>query len=451
MPRKLLIIEDDHNLNQMLALHFEDQGYYPVEGVDSCEKGLKAATKRHFDFILLDQQLPDGLGIDTLPKLIEIAPNTPVIMMTGAHDLELAIEAIKLGAADFVHKPVKAEVLQASVDKVLATSQPLSTKSIAPEHPVRDLIGRSAAMLEVSKQIALSASNQATVLLHGESGTGKEVVARLIHQHSGRSGEFVAVNCAAIVDTLLESELFGHEKGAFTGADKSKQGKFELAENGTLFLDEIAELALPLQAKLLRALQERIIERVGSNHSIAINTRIIAASHHDLFKRVEQDKFREDLAYRLSVVNIEIPALRDRPEDIPLLAQALLEKAAIANNKQAPVLSEKVIQHLLQHDWPGNVRELDNTLTQALIQARDGTISIEHVHFRQHTQKDNPVAVDQTSSARTVLRTLEEVEAEHIQAVLNHTNGHKGKSCEILGISRPALDRKISKYALQLS
>lgn len=449
MNRKLLIIEDDHSLNQMLSLHFEDQGYI-VASANNCSDGLAQIEKQEFDFVLLDQQLPDGLGIELLPRLLEQAPGLPVIMMTGQHDLELAIDAIKLGAAEFVHKPVKTDDLQAAVEKVWSQKQPKAEiVSNSTELPVRDLIGRSAAMLEVSKQIALSAQNRANVLIHGESGTGKEVVARLIHQHSGRPGDFVAVNCAAIVDTLLESELFGHEKGAFTGADKTKPGRFELAQGGTLFLDEIGELAMPLQAKLLRAIQERMIERVGGTGSREVDVRIITATHRDLFARAKEGAFREDLAYRLAVVSIELPPLRKRSEDVPLLSEALLEKIALQNERSAPALEKSAIDKLCQYNWPGNVRELENVLTQAMIRARDGNIAADHVQFLHESASNIQQAVGQDEDI-LVLRSLDEVEAEHIQRVLSYTGGHKGKTCEILGISRPALDRKILKYQLKV-
>jgi len=449
MKRKLLIIEDDQSLNQMLALHFEDQGYVVV-GVDNCSDGLAQLDGKTFDFVLLDQQLPDGLGIELLPRLLEQAPGLPIIMMTGQHDLELAIDAIKLGAADFVHKPIKTEALQAAVETALSEkpSKAGISGSIA-QLPMRDLIGRSAAMLEVSKQIALSAQNRANVLIHGESGTGKEVVARLIHQHSGRSGEFVAVNCAAIVDTLLESELFGHEKGAFTGADKAKPGRFELAQGGTLFLDEVGELAMPLQAKLLRAIQERVIERVGGTAPIEVDVRIVAATHRDLFALAADGAFREDLAYRLNVVNIELPPLRERSEDIPLLSEALLEKIAYQNERPAPALEKAAIEKLCRHTWPGNVRELENVLTQAMIRARDANIGADHVRFL-HEPASVTAGTGEPDEGALVLRSLEEVEAEHIQRVLKHTGGHKGNTCGILGISRPALDRKILKYKLKI-
>lgn len=448
MSKRLLIIEDDNALQQMLALHFEDEGF-DIDTADNCTDGAALAQASGFDLVLLDQQLPDGNGIDLLPRLRDALPEAAVIMMTGQHDLELAIEAIKRGAADFVHKPIKTATLQATVDRALAAkkstgreSEPMSARTFG------DLIGRSEGMLEVSKQIALSASNQATVLITGESGTGKEVVARLIHQHSQRSGPFIAINCAAIVDTLLESELFGHEKGAFTGADRVKQGKFELANDGTLFLDEIAELAPPLQAKLLRALQERTIERVGGTTSIQVNARIIAATHRDLFAQAREGVFREDLAYRLNVINIGIPPLRERCEDIPLLAEALLVKIAGQHDQATPKLSADALAMLQQHHWPGNVRELENVLTQALVFARDGEITPIHIRLQTATQAPAGQATSETPASP--LLTLDEIEAAHIQRVLDHTEGHKGRSCEILGISRPALDRKIQKYALRM-
>jgi DNA-binding NtrC family response regulator len=450
MDMQTLIIEDDPALNQMLVLHFEDQGH-TVASAETCAQGFALASAGPVDLVVLDQQLPDGEGIDLLPRLLDAHPRTAVIMMTGQHDLELAIRAIKLGARDFIHKPLQTAALQATVDKVLSQQQAgndADTAAVTPV-PMRDLVGRSAAMLEVSKQIALCAANHANVLISGESGTGKEIVARLIHEHSGRSGEFVAVNCAAIVDTLLESELFGHEKGAFTGADRAKPGKFELAANGTLFLDEIAELAPPLQAKLLRALQERTVERVGGIRSIDVTARIIAATHRDLFARAREGVFREDLAYRLNVIDIVLPPLRERREDIPLLAAALLERAARQNAVATPRLTQPALARLQLHDWPGNVRELENVLTQALVFAREGQVTGEHIRIKGESPRSGSngsqasLPVDETQ-----LMSLEQVEAAHIQHVLQHTGGHKGRSCEILGISRPALDRKIEKYAL---
>lgn len=451
MQQKILIIEDDINLGQMLSLHFEDDGF-KTHHVPSCEKAREAIQHSLYDLILLDQQLPDGLGIDLLDHLLSADHRAPVIMMTGHHDLQLAIQAITKGASDFIHKPIETSALQASVEKVLKISQAQSSSQKTlfsqDESFSRDLVGKSSAMLAVSKEIALSAQSNATVLITGESGTGKELVAKLIHQHSLRKNKaFIAVNCAAIVDTLLESELFGHEKGAFTGATERKPGKFELAENGTLFLDEIGELALPLQAKLLRALQEQVIEPVGSTQPKKIDVRVIAATNRDLFQMSQDKTFREDLIYRLNVINIQIPPLRKRKEDIPLLTQALLERAATQLNQPAPGITQDSIDYLCSREWPGNVRELNNTLIQAFIHSRGQPITLEIL------KPDSAAAQTQAGideHPNEPLLSLDEMEARHIQKVLDHTRGHKSNSCKILGISRPALDRKITKYRLRV-
>jgi len=367
-------------------------------------------------------------------------------MMTGVHDLELAIQAIQDGACDFIHKPVKTDLLQATVEKALAGRAATADEPEGRPVRARELIGRSDAMLAVSKQIALSAQSNAPVLITGESGTGKEIVAGLVHHYSGRSGPFVTVNCAAIVDTLLESELFGHEKSAFTGAVARKPKRFQQAQDGTFFLDEIGELASPLQAKLLRALQEQVVEPVGGIRSVPVNCRIIAATHRDLFELAREGHFREDLAYRLEVITIHLPALRERPEDLPLLIQALLERAAQRMERPVPPLTEEARGRLLAHDWPGNVRELENVLTQAVVQARDGAITADLIRFHGAQEISPPSAQE----ADEPLLSLEEVEARHIQRVLDHTGGHKANACRILGISRPSLDRKIRKYGLRL-
>jgi len=457
MKARLLIVEDDPALNQMLTLHFEDEGC-AVASALTCADALELVAANAYDLLLLDQQLPDGTGIELLASVLAQDPDLPVVMMTGQHDLELAIEAIGKGAADFVHKPVETAALHQTVERLLENRR-LSRELQAlrstepPPRQERDLVGRSAAMLAVSKEIALSARSAATVLISGESGTGKEVVARLIHQHSGRDGPFVAVNCAAIVDNLLESELFGHEKGAFTGAHARKLGKFELAQDGTLFLDEIGELAPALQAKLLRALQERVLERVGGTQQIVTSARVVAATNHDLQAAVAAGRFREDLVYRLDVIHIRMPPLRNRKEDIPLLAEKLLDRIAAHIHKPKPRLTDQALAHLMDHDWPGNVRELENLLTYASVHARMSVITPDLLPLAGG-RSDQEIPPATTSAPRTaeplVLRSLDVVEAEHVQRVLDHTGGHKGRACSILGISRPALDRKIDKYRLKV-
>jgi len=447
----VLIVDDDYGLAQMLTMHFEDQGY-TVASAATCREALERFRDTPADLILLDYQLPDGTGLEVLETIHRENAEVPIIMMTGVHDLELAIEAIKLGAKDHVHKPLKTADLDNAVAKALAhrrlSAQVAALKS-EPEPPpsLGDLIGKSDAMLQVSKEIALTASSDASVLIVGESGTGKEVVARTIHTHSNRQGPFIAVNSAAIVDTLLESELFGHEKGAFTGAVSRKMGKFEIAGDGTLFLDEIGELALSLQAKLLRVLQEHTFERVGGNQSISTNARIIAATNRDLEEEVREKRFREDLYYRLNVIQIELPTLRARKEDIELLTKALLDKIGRALHKPPLRLTDVALRKLLGYAWPGNVRELENVLTQAMVRARDVLLVPELLQLPEDRGVDSATPAAGDSGP---LLSLEEVEAAHIQRVLNYTRGHKGQTCEILGISRPALDRKIGKYALHV-
>jgi len=469
MTHRLLIIEDDPALSEMLAMHFEDLDF-AVTRAERGQIGLEQLRRGRFDLLLLDQQLPDGLGSELIGPLLELDPQLPILMMTGKHDLELAIDAMQQGAADFVHKPVKTEELTQTVQRLLReraalteTDDRLTAGSPLDEAP-RDLIGRSDAMLSVSKAIARSARTRATVLITGESGTGKEVVARLIHQHSGRDGPFVAVNCAAIVDTLLESDLFGHEKGAFTGAQTRKQGRFEQAAGGTLFLDENGELAPALQAKLLRVLQERVFERVGGHESVHTDARILAATHRDLLVDAAAGRFREDLVYRLQVIQIRMPALRERREDIPLLVTGLLARIAARLERPLPKITPEALARLTAYDWPGNVRELENRLSQALLQTRHALITSETLELsgdgassgRQDALgltsigglDDQAGGLDSGQAA--VRRSLDEVAAGHIQRVLDHTQGHKGQACAILGISRPALDRKIAKYQLRV-
>jgi len=309
-------------------------------------------------------------------------------------------------------------------------------------------LGRSEAMLSISKDIALVAQSQTRVLITGESGTGKELIARAIYNHSRCAGVFLALNCAALVDNLLESELFGHERGAFTGANNRKSGKFELAANGILFLDEIGEMALPLQAKLLRVLQEGTFERLGGSQVLESNARVIAATNRDLAVEVEEGRFREDLFYRLNTIQIALPPLRDRKEDIPMLVDGLLER--ICRNEGLPLVSvtKEADALIKQYNWPGNIRELENVLTQALIRGRGAPIGEQHLSLPAHLLTTHG---ESGSAANTgLLLSLGELEAGHIQFVLDYCAGHKGKACEVLKISRPALDRKIERYQLDV-
>jgi two-component system response regulator AtoC len=445
----VLIVEDDPSLNETLQLYFADRSD-SVMGVDSLAAAQRHIASAQPDIIMLDQHLPDGTGLQLLAALRQGDDfRGIVLMMTGVQDLDLAIQATKNGAFDFIYKPVRLDeldhLLRKATEHIRLLQRLDALKGEAGTTSVGNtLVGHSGAMLRVSKDIALVADSEARVLITGETGSGKERVARAIHEHSGRRGLFLAINCASIVDTLMESDLFGHEKGAFTGASARKPGKFELANEGTLFLDEVGEMNLALQAKLLRVLQEGTYERIGGTQVLRTTARIIAATNRDLPREVEQGRFREDLLYRLRMMEIHLPPLRERREDIEPLVRSLLSKVATSLHRPTPRVAAEAMTLLQSHNWPGNVRELENTLTQALLRARAPLITpaelpalLPCVAAEAHT-----AAVPET------LATLDEVEAQHIRRVLVATGFHKGKSCHILGISRPALDRKISKYGL---
>lgn len=448
MNARILLVEDDAALAQMLTMHFEDQEHEIVHAL-TLAKAEYLIQSQQPDLIILDQSLPDGKGYDFLCQIIKSGVKTTIIMMTAEHDLELAIAAIKSGAFDFIHKPIKTAALDITVKRALEHQRlsrqvkALSTLSATANCQPR-LLGQSDAMLNISKEIALIAESKARVLISGESGTGKELVARSIHHHSQRSGPFLAVNCAALVDNLLESELFGHEQGAFTGATQRKPGKFELAENGTLFLDEIGEMALSLQAKLLRILQEGTFERLGGTQQLRSNARVISATNRNLLAEIKLGNFREDLFYRLNTLNIDLPPLRKRNEDIPLICKGLLQRICRNEGKPNIQLTDNA-QHYLQHyAWPGNIRELENILTQAVIRLRGTVIEVDHLNISIQTEPDY------TDHSETEPKSLADMEAGHIRKVLLFCHGHKGNSCKILGISRPALDRKIVRYGLSI-
>jgi DNA-binding NtrC family response regulator len=449
MRAHILLVEDDSALAQILSMHFGDAGH-EVYHADTLARARELLRDKQPDLMILDQGLPDGKGYDFLCSLQAQDSNAAVIMMTAEHDLELAISAIQAGAFDFVHKPIKTGELDHTVGRALEHRQlALQVEELSAVDPAaRDLpklLGQSEVMLNISKEIALVADSQTRVLIIGESGTGKELVARAIHTHSKRGGPFLAINCAALVENLLESELFGHEKGAFTGAASRKPGKFELAANGTLFLDEIGEMALPLQAKLLRVLQEGSFERVGGSQLLESNARVLAATNRDLAAEVEAGRFREDLFYRLSTITLSLPPLRERQEDISMLMDGLLQRVCRREGKPLVSITDRARALATCYDWPGNIRELENVLTQAVIRGRGAQIDEVHLNL---PGTGSGIA---TTGNGSVPVSLELLEAQHIQFVLNYTSGHKGNTCEILQISRPALDRKIERYQLSIT
>ena len=375
----ILVVEDDEVFSRLLTMHLEDLGHTPLVALDLAQARTHLSEIMP-DAVLLDQQLPDGYGMDLLREIKEEKDAPPVIMVTGVSDNALVIEAMKAGAYDFVRKPMDELELDTTLNNALHShrlSRKVHAISKATDYEVdiNQIVGKSPSITRLLKTIGSVAASRASVLITGESGTGKEVVARAIHHHSERSGLFLPVNCSAIVENLLESELFGHEKGSFTGADRRKPGKFELASDGTLFLDELGELPLNLQAKLLRVLQEGTYERVGGTETLHTSARIITATNRDLETMVKEGRFREDLYYRLNVVNISLPPLLERMEDLPLLTEHLLRKINQRLHTQMQNISEAAWSRMQAYEWPGNVRELENILTRATVLCRDDTIT----------------------------------------------------------------------------
>ena len=446
----LLIVDDDVAICRTLQLHYHSHSHTVIIA-HSVNEGLLAAASNPVDLILLDLQMPNKSGLEGLPDFREVVPEVPIIMITAFHDMESTIEAMKNGADDYIHKPVDINELDQAVDRALVRANEEHTDlAISTDNANRgknrhfSMAGHSPAMREIYKTIGLIADKPINVLISGESGTGKELVARAIHESSHLSeGSYVAVNCAALVETLLESELFGHEKGAFTGAVRKHQGKFAMAENGTLFLDEVGELSPAIQAKLLRVIQEREYTPVGSTAVLKSNARIIAATNDDLQEKVKLGLFRQDLYYRLQVVNIAIPPLRDRKEDLMDLMQTLLARINREMHKSINRLSMEVINAFHSYDWPGNIRELENVLTKAVALSPTETITLdlipEIISARPPAELDSIIPI-QTS--------LDEMEKCHVARVLNSTNWHKGETCKILGVSRPRLRRIIKQHNL---
>jgi len=449
---RILIVDDDRSIRELLSMHLEERGF----GVDSASTGAESfriAEESPPAAIVLDMRLPDASGIDLIPELKKRAAEAPVLMITAHHDMATTILAMKAGAFDYIHKPIDIRAFDIALDRALEVrrlSKGADYLSVEPSRPFKldDIVGTSPAMQQLFKDVGRVANSRATVLIHGESGTGKELIARVIHSYSAPQKPFIGINCSAIVDTLLESELFGHEKGAFTGAVQTKPGKFELAEEGSIFLDEIGELSQNLQAKLLRVLQEREVERVGGVRRIPIKARILAATNRDLMTEVAAGRFREDLYQRLKVVTLQLPTLRDRPEDVPLLVEHLLVKINQRLHRNLRRVPREVIEKLQKRAWPGNVRELENVLTRAAVLSQGDMLLEEHLVEAPQRLTPAQGAKPAAPAGEQRVATLDEVEREHILHVWALTKGHKGRTCQILGISRPTLERKLRKYGI---
>ena len=445
----ILIVDDDTAGCRTLQLHLRGQGHAP-NTAHSVDEALAAARADRPDLIIMDIRMPGRSGLEGLELFRAEFPGSPVIMITAFHDMESTIEAMQKGATDYIHKPIDIDELDLAVAKALAqTGERIAMTTGTRELPGRHaMVGRSRAMKEVFKIIGLVAKSPATVLITGDSGTGKELVARAVHgagQHP--DGPFVVVNCAALVETLLESDMFGHERGAFTGALNRQAGKFALARGGTIFLDEIGELSPAMQAKLLRVLQYKEFMPLGSQQVETTDARILAATNQDLAQRVRDGGFRKDLFFRLQVVNIHLPPLRERMEDLPELVETLLGRIARETNRRTIQLATDVMECLSAYQWPGNVRELENRLMKAVALSTGATISRDHFTPDICTSLA-PEQAPTPLGCPVAELSLAQVERQHVRCVLDATGWHKGRACEILGVSRPRLRRLIRDHEL---
>jgi two-component system response regulator HydG len=447
---KILIVDDEESHRIMLRAVLKDEGYGVSEASDGTE-ALRAVEKEAFDLILMDLRMTNMDGIEALTEIRKISPNVPVLIMTAYASVKTAVEALKAGAFEYLTKPLDIEGLKILIEKALEHYH-LRTENLVLKERLGDrfdfsrIIGRSAAMKALLETLAMVAPTDATVLIMGESGTGKEVVANAIHHNSPRAPQpFIKVSCAALPETLLESELFGHEKGAFTGAVARRAGRFELAHRGTIFLDEVGEMSPATQTKLLRVLQERAFEPLGGSRTIQVDIRVIAATNRDLAAQVKEGRFREDLYYRLNVVSLTVPPLRERKEDIPLLADHFLALFREKNRKSIQAISGKALDLLLRYEWPGNIRELENCIERAVIMARDEVLV--PVDFPPQIQA---LSGEERQAGFTIPAgiSLAAIEQALIVKTLEDAGGNRTRAAEILGINRRTLQNKLKEYAL---
>ncbi len=443
---KILVVDDDPDTRDLLSEFLESEGYQVV-AASGAQEALAAGKTTSFEVILSDIRLgPELNGLDVLRAFKSIQPDSEVILITAFGSMETAIEAVKAGAFDYLSKPFKIDDVLTCVWRALENRNLVrETRNLAPVDdlpaPLSSLVGRSSAMLEVYKKIGMVSDSRATVLITGESGTGKELVARAIHANGPRAQQrFLAVNCGAFTESLLESELFGHVRGSFTGASVNKIGIFEDANSGTVFLDEVSEMSPALQVKLLRTLEAQEVRPVGSNQSVRIDVRMIAASNRNLADLVAEGKFREDLFYRLRVIEIDLPPLRTREEDIPLLVAHFLQKLA-AESGRTLTLAPDALSALIAYPWPGNVRELLNTLESVAALNRSGVITLQDLPSKLFAGRDD---VGSKEALFEGLPSLEEVARRYLDYVLKVTHNNKSQAADILGISRNTLYRMTS-------
>lgn len=451
MSKMVLVVDDERSVQEALRDILEDSGYV-VECASDGRKCLEMIDRLNPDAVLLDIRMPEMDGIETLEIINRRGQSVPVIIITAYGSTETTIEAMKLGAFDYIMKPIKVNEMLEIVKKAIDVKELVhrSGQGDIKKYKIKNdiMIGQSPIMQNIYKTIGRIANSNATVLIRGESGTGKELVARAIHYNSVRKDKnFIKINCASIPENLLESELFGHEKGAFTGAVAAKQGKFEMAHQGTIFLDEIGEMSLPTQAKILRVLQEREFERVGSTETIQVDVRILAATNKDLEKSIEEGTFREDLFYRINVVDIVLPPLKERKEDIPALVDHIIKSCSYEHEKTINGFSNEAIESLKSYDWPGNIRELKNVCERAVLMSNGPLLTVEDLPFslRKNNRRIDWLGELQGDSLKEIVA---EVEREVILKALEENNWNRSATAQALKMNRSSLYAKMKELGI---
>jgi two-component system NtrC family response regulator/two-component system response regulator HydG len=453
---RIVVIDDEVNAASALETLLAEDGY-EVERANDARSGLAILERMDADIVLTDLRMPGMDGLELLARVQEMRPSTMVILMTAYGTVKTAVKAMKMGAADYVSKPIDMEELEVVLARTLEKKRLLEETQVLRarvqgKYRFENLVGESPDMLSAFKTVQQVASSSASVLLLGESGTGKELFAQALHQNSPRRNKpFVKVACAALPETLLESELFGHEKGSFTGATYMRAGRFEMADGGTLFLDEIGDISPTVQVKLLRFLQDREFERVGGNRTFKVDVRIVAATHRDLQKKLEDGSFREDLYYRLNVIEIHIPPLRDRPGDIPILAHHFLKRFAESNGKEVRGFSDEALALLLQHRWPGNVREMENAIERAVILSMESTLTPVHFPTVRRVAIGMPSGVtgDRAQGVSIPGSAMADIEREAILRTMEAVGGNTSRAAALLQISARKIQYKLKEYRME--
>jgi two-component system response regulator HydG len=448
--KTLLIVDDDSTHRTMLRALIGGWGYDVVDADDG-STAIEAVQNRPFDLVLMDVRMLKVSGLEALEEIKAFNPAIPVTIMTAYSSVETAVEALKKGAYDYLTKPLDFDKLRLTIERAMEHTRLKEENRILKENlgkhfDMQNIVGRSPAMVSLMETVAHVARSEATVMITGASGTGKELIAGMIHYNSPRKEEpFIKINCAAITETLLESELFGHEKGSFTGADRRKEGCFYRAHQGSLFLDEVSEMPLTMQVKLLRVLQERELTRVGGEKVVKVDVRVIAATNKDLVDLKRKGLFREDLYYRLNVISLEIPPLSERRDDIPLLARHFLEMFSAKNNKEIKGFTPKAMDRLIRHDWPGNVRELMNAVERGVVLTRTEYLDAQDFAVMQNASRQPAEAVSVFDGEENNL-SLEAVEKNAVLRTLEAADGNKSEAARRLGITRKTLHKKLKKY-----